>query len=176
MNRREWIINGVFLAAILGVTALLATYRWTALQPPSRLVGPGDQAGASRAETGPPLPGIPPLERYARIQQVNIFRTIITPTPPPTPPPPTPTPYPPIAAVMSQFALLMMNPPSDVTLQNRQNPSEMIEWKVGQTRRVRFQTLELDVTLKSVDPNDFKATFTAPKDQTHTFSFFGGNP
>ena len=176
MNRRELIINGVLLLAILGVTALLVTYHSAALQPPGRiLVDPAIPPPAA-VESGPPPSGIAPMERYATIQQANIFRTIVTPTPPPTPPPPTPTPPPPIAVMMSQYTLLMMDPPSAVTLQNKTNPQEMIEWKVGQKRTVKFQNLTLDVTLKSVDANEYKATFTAPKDQKHVFSYFGGTP
>jgi len=125
-----------------------------------------------RTESTPILIGIAPLERYNTIQQRNIFRTIVTRTPPPTPttpPPPTP---PPINAIMSQFALVLMDPPKSVTVQNKTTPTEMIEWKVGEKRKIKFQNLELEVTLKSVDGNQFKATFTAPVNQTHVFSYF----
>jgi hypothetical protein len=176
MSQRDLIINGVLLLAILAVAALLVTFRPTKLQPPGRLLVAQETSGPIRTETGPPLPGIAPLERYNTIQQANILRTIITPTPTPAPTPtPRPTP-PPIAAMMSQYALLMMDPPKSVTLQNKQNAAELLEWKVGEKRTVKFQNLELQVTLKSVDANEFKATFTAPEKQTHVYSYFGGTP
>jgi len=176
MNRRDLAINGLLLLAILAVTALLVTYRPTQLEPPGRfLSAQATPEQPSRAETNPAPVGIAPLERYNTIQRVNIFRTIITPTPPPTPTPaPTPTP-PPLNAVMSQFALIMMDPPNSVMVQNNTN-KEMIDWKVGEKRKIKFQGMDLEVTLKSVDANEFRATFTAPSQPPFRFSYFGEAP
>jgi hypothetical protein len=173
MSRRDLAINIVLLLSILGVTFAQVTFRKTGIEPPSKAKERAQkEAGPVRIETNPIMVAALPAERYAVIAEVNPFRTIITPTPLPTPPPPTPTPPPPIGNLMQIYQLIMMDPPNSVTLLDR-TTQQMIEWKVGVTRTVSFQGLKLDVTLKRVDPNEFRAEFTAPINQSFSYSFFG---
>jgi len=174
MSRRDLAINIVLLLLIVGLTFAQVTFRKTAIEPPRKAKERAQkEAGPVLTESNPIIVAVLPTDRYPALGEVNPFRTIITPTPLPPTPTPTPIPPPPLPNVMQIYQLIMMDPPNSVTLLDR-TTQQMVEWKVGTTRTVVFQGLKLDVTLKRVDPNEFRAEFTAPVNQSFSYSFFGG--
>ncbi len=171
MARQDLIINGVLLAAILGVAYLFASYEIERKKSGGLEAQLLQDENAVPSESHTVRPAITPVDR-ALISQINPFRTIITPTPTPTPtPPPTPTPLP-INLVLGQYQLVMLDPPRSVTLLDPKT-QQQFEWLAGQTRRISLGAQTLDVTLQSVDPNEFKAIFVAPNNQTFPWGFFG---
>ncbi len=171
MARQDLIINGVLLAAILGVAYLFASYEMERKRSGDLEAQLLKEEDIVPTETGAVRPAITPVDR-ALVAEINPFRTIITPTPTPTPtPPPTPTPLP-INLALGQYQLVMLDPPRSVTLLDPKT-QQQFEWLVGQTRRINVGAQSLDVTLQSVDPNEFKAIFVAPNNQTFPWGFFG---
>ena len=171
MNQRDLAINGILLVCIAAVAYVLAVYRPVEVEDPDdRLAGRPEVERPVGPETRPgPDPSIERIAHASTLVQINPFRTIITPTPTPTPPPPTPKPRPPLGAVMAQYEIIMIDPSrGTVTVQPKQGGGDMIEFRVGQVRDLAFRNEALPVRLKSVDPNDFSATFTAPKTESPT--------
>jgi len=174
MNQRDLVINAILLVLIVAALVLLISFRSRPLEPPSVAVKQGEE---EPRPVGPETPvGVRPAisPSASVLEKIRPFDTLIPrPTPTPTPEP-TPLPPPPLGPAMAQFKLIMMDPPRSVTLQETKT-TELIEWKVGEKRVLESQRRKLEVTLKQVDPNEFKATFTAPGvpgEQEFIYRFF----
>jgi len=92
-NSKEWIINGVLLAGIVGFLAVIGMSQFSGVdgqQPPSPTPIHTPQPGPPRPGTIEsvynPASGQPDL--WPWIGTTEIFRDLITPSPPPPPPPP----------------------------------------------------------------------------------------
>jgi len=171
-SRHDLAIHGGLMLAMLAVGYLALIFRPTRIDPPN--IPPPDTQAMSGGENGG-FGSVSLPDRYDAIARSGVFDTIIPKPSPTTPPEPPPPPPPRIEYMMSQLALFTIDLPNGVTLLNTQT-RDLIPWKVGERRTVRFQGARLDVTLRSVDGNELRAAFTAPDNQTHVYSYFGEGP
>ena len=90
-NTKEWIINGVLLAGIVGFLAVIGMGQFSGVdgqQPPSPTPIPTPQPGPPRPGTIESVYGPGQPDAFPLIGTTEIFRDLITPSPPPPPPPP----------------------------------------------------------------------------------------
>lgn len=163
MNRRDLAVNGVLFLGILGVVYLLVMYKPAEVEPPDLPSGDrGDSERPVAQETRPgPRVGIDAIAMNSSLSKVNPFRTILTPTPTPTPTPRPPRPFPRLNAVMAQYDLLLLDPPRGTLTLQKKNSTDMLKWRVGETKTLPYRNANLAITLKSIDRTDFSAEFTA---------------
>ena len=90
-NSKEWIINGVLLAGIVGFLAVIGMSQFSGVdgqQPPSPTPIHTPQPGPPRPGTIESVYGPGQPDAFPLIGTTEIFRDLITPSPPPPPPPP----------------------------------------------------------------------------------------
>lgn len=171
MQQRDLVINSIFVVLIGVVTYFLVSFKEADLTNPDWLANAGAQTVTTSAETPFSVATPKRLPKELAFVRYDPMRTIIkTPTPPPRTPTPTPAP-PPVEQVMSQFQLVMPDPPGSAMLQDKR-ANEMTTWKVNETRAIQHPKGSLDVTLVKVDSNDFSVHFKDEYDREFVMKLF----